>query len=291
MGFTAVGAVLAGTADVATTIAAVGEVGLATSVVGAVTGNSTLTKIGGYMGLASGVGSLANSAFGAATDAAATGIGSGIQDAGNSFSDAGFSAQNGLDQGYVGSNTAESGLDGSTGGGFGEGVGGGMGGGSDSSVNFMGGQTASNPQDIGASVSQSPNPTPNATANSPADNQLATQPDGTSTFDDSRYAAQAGIDPSYTATNANSINGTAAQALNGNSYFDKLANYLGTDKGMNTSLQLGAGLLSGLGQAYNANRNYELNKDLVTLRQNQAANMNDQVKVAKNPGILNSAKG
>lgn len=75
MAFTAVAtvadAVTAGTAaDLAfgTVAAAVGEVGTSLSVVGAVTGNESLSKIGGVMGLAGGIGSMASSAFGGTAD-------------------------------------------------------------------------------------------------------------------------------------------------------------------------------------------------------------------------------
>lgn len=74
MAFTAIAtvadAVTAGTAaDLAfgTVAAAVGEVGTTLSVVGAVTGNQSLAKIGGVMGLAGGIGSLASSAIGGAS--------------------------------------------------------------------------------------------------------------------------------------------------------------------------------------------------------------------------------
>jgi hypothetical protein len=81
MAFTAVAAVVNGAADFATVAAAVGEVGTAMSVVGAVTGNSTLTKVGGVMGLAGGVGALASRAMSAGADAAATAVAADTTDA------------------------------------------------------------------------------------------------------------------------------------------------------------------------------------------------------------------
>jgi hypothetical protein len=69
MAFSAVASVVAdgfAASSIATIATAVAEVGTAMSVVGAVTGNSTLTKIGGVMGLAGGTTALASGAFGAA---------------------------------------------------------------------------------------------------------------------------------------------------------------------------------------------------------------------------------
>jgi hypothetical protein len=63
MAFSAITAVVAGATDFATVATAVAEVGTTLSVVGAVTGNSTLTKVGGIMGLAGGAGALASGAL------------------------------------------------------------------------------------------------------------------------------------------------------------------------------------------------------------------------------------
>ena len=72
MAFAAVGALIGGTAAVtaATVLAAVAEVGMALSVVGAVTGSKDLMKIGGVMSLVGGIGGMV---AGAAGGAAATG--------------------------------------------------------------------------------------------------------------------------------------------------------------------------------------------------------------------------
>ncbi|MBV8666746.1 MAG: hypothetical protein JO269_09700 [Burkholderiaceae bacterium] len=72
MGFSAIAAVVEGTATAAEVATAVATVGTITSVVGAVTGNQTMVKVGAVMGLAGGVGSLAESGVNAATDAANT---------------------------------------------------------------------------------------------------------------------------------------------------------------------------------------------------------------------------
>ena len=73
MAFTAVGALIAGQAATATLVlAAVTEVGLAMTLVGAVTGNKTLLKVGGVLSMVGGVGGMINGALsGAASGAAA----------------------------------------------------------------------------------------------------------------------------------------------------------------------------------------------------------------------------
>lgn len=83
-------AVAAEVVTVASVAAAVGELGVALSVVGAVTGSKDLVKIGGFLGLAGGVTSLAAGAFGAAEGAAAEGLaGDGLGGAGGTLGQAG----------------------------------------------------------------------------------------------------------------------------------------------------------------------------------------------------------
>jgi hypothetical protein len=78
MAFTAIGAIIAGEAVTATVVlAAVAEVGLALTVVGAVTGNKTLIKIGGAMSLIGGVGGLVAGAVSGAAGGAAAGAAEG----------------------------------------------------------------------------------------------------------------------------------------------------------------------------------------------------------------------
>ena len=94
MAFTAVAAVIeAGAAATATMVlAAVAEVGVAMSVVGAVTGNKELTKIGGTMALVGGIGGAIAGIGGAATGVAAEGAGATLKGidaaAGDAFSGA-----------------------------------------------------------------------------------------------------------------------------------------------------------------------------------------------------------
>lgn len=83
MAFTATAALVSGSAAVtaATVLAAVAEVGLALSVVGGITGNKTLSKIGGVMSLVGGVGGML-----------AGGLSSGGASAASSLADAGADA-------------------------------------------------------------------------------------------------------------------------------------------------------------------------------------------------------
>ena len=66
---------------VASVLTAVSYVGLATTVVGAVTGNKNLMKIGGEIGLVGGIGGLVNGAIGGAASAGANAVGGGAVDA------------------------------------------------------------------------------------------------------------------------------------------------------------------------------------------------------------------
>jgi hypothetical protein len=75
----AVAAIVAAEAvTTAMVVAAITQIGIGLSVVGAVTGNKTLMKIGGVMGLAGGVASLAGVGATAAGEAAATGLGANV---------------------------------------------------------------------------------------------------------------------------------------------------------------------------------------------------------------------
>lgn len=77
MAFAAIGALFSGAAVTATTVlAAVSQIGTIMSVVGAVTGNKSLMKIGGVMGLVGGVGGLINGATSSAASAGADALAS-----------------------------------------------------------------------------------------------------------------------------------------------------------------------------------------------------------------------
>lgn len=72
MAFTGIAAVASGTVTTATVLAAVAEVGMVMTVVGAVTGSKSLMKIGGVLGLVGGVGGLINGAASGAVSGAST---------------------------------------------------------------------------------------------------------------------------------------------------------------------------------------------------------------------------
>ena len=88
-------AVTAEVVTIASVATAVAELGMTLSVVGAVTGSKDLTKIGGYLGLAGGVTSLAAGAFDAVAGAAADGAaGEGLDLAGQQIADATYTGVN-----------------------------------------------------------------------------------------------------------------------------------------------------------------------------------------------------
>jgi hypothetical protein len=97
MAFTAVGALVSGSAAVTagTILAAVAEVGLALSVVGGITGNKTLSKIGGVMSLVGGVGGMLAGGLSSGGASAASGLADAGADAATS---AAWSAGEGLGQ-------------------------------------------------------------------------------------------------------------------------------------------------------------------------------------------------
>lgn len=72
MAFTSVAALFAGSVGTATILGAITEIGVALTVVGAVTGSKDLMKLGSVMGIVGGVGGLVTSAASAATTAAST---------------------------------------------------------------------------------------------------------------------------------------------------------------------------------------------------------------------------
>ncbi len=73
MAFTAIGSLIAGAAvETAVVLAAITEVGIAMTVVGAVTGSKSLMKIGGVLSLVGGVGGMINGAMSGAASTAAS---------------------------------------------------------------------------------------------------------------------------------------------------------------------------------------------------------------------------
>lgn len=87
---------------VATALAAIADIGIATTIVGAVTGDKSLMKIGGELGLVGGIGSFATSAFGAATDVAT----SAVSDAATNSGFAGIADQTAAETARLGGSAA-----------------------------------------------------------------------------------------------------------------------------------------------------------------------------------------
>lgn len=288
MAFTAVASVLAGTASTAVVIAAIGEVGLALTVAGAVTGNKNLMKVGAVMGVAGGVGSLATSAFGAATEGAAAIAGDSAVNAGLSAGETGA-----MDMGIGAAAEGGSAIASDIGSGIANSSGAmADGGGEIAGIDQISGDQTMQPNVGGGSGVDAPKMPEDSPSNSPFNsstpasetNSLSPAYDSGNHFSDAGHAAQTGIDNSYVGSGTAE---TANKSLNGSSYFNKLSNYLTSDKGMNTSLQLGAGALSGIGKAYSDNRNNQLNQQALDLKKQAAVNANDQVRVA---GIINKAR-
>lgn len=320
MAFTAITAVLAGTASTAVVIAAIGEVGLAMTVVGAATGSKKLMKVGAVMGLASGIGSIANSAFGAATATAeetaanlalggTDGMGSVAADAGLSASEnaalGGSDGMGGIINDAMGSNipsvvtppVTETSLDVTGGGDFQPKI--------DTTASLNGSGDVAQPAPQMTANAPAPDAPIDAAANNLQPEAAQTSPASSSSAVDTTQPIQSTTDsanvsgnPSSSANSPSdadlaaglnpSIDPTApSKIVNGSSYFDKLGNYLKSDRGLNTTLQLGAGALSGVSKAVADNRTYELNKQAADMKKQQQANANDQVRVA---GIINKAR-
>ncbi len=103
MAFTSIAALVGGAEASATLVlGAMAEIGTTMSIVGAVTGNKDLLKIGGVLGLVGGVGGLVNGAVGAAGGAAAESATSGLGEA--------VDATGGLDTAVSGASGASAGV-------------------------------------------------------------------------------------------------------------------------------------------------------------------------------------
>ncbi|MFI4938921.1 MAG: hypothetical protein ACHP7O_01030 [Burkholderiales bacterium] len=357
MAFSAITAVVAGATDFATVATAVAEVGTTLSVVGAVTGNSTLTKVGGIMGLAGGAGALASGALSGTLSEAADLPPSFDPTTGNEVSDAASQAANlavpaisggatpelahgadaadaanftgaadhtGLNSGAtplavsspdsgVWSNaslaTADSGAAPGMAGSAPDGAAGVSAPNSGSIVGTINGTPAGtldgtlmgNPAAAGATgLSPSLNPNLNFTPAQGAGDSanLATQanlpavmpaagvgaPNQTISNDIlDTGSAQGGT--SY-GTGAGT-NGATAGMGSGN-WFSGLTNWAEANPhAANGLMQLGGGIASGMGKAYEADRNYQLGLGQLSINRQKQANANSQVATG---GIINTAR-
>lgn len=245
----AVVALVAGEAAVtaATVLTAVAEVGAAMSIVGAVTGNKDLIKIGGTMALVGGVGSMAAGAMsGAAADAAATTV---LDEAASQVGADALTASldqgaNAMATGVTDSATAQVGSDALA---------------QQLDQQAMG-QVASNT--ASAPVAANQMPMDNSAVATAADAGIVNpMSNGVSNpYDNSTAAAWS--DPSagkdtLASVGANGYPGS--QKVNSDNWFASMFKNAKPD----TLLNLGGNVLGGVAKGYEADRNYQLGKDRV----------------------------
>lgn len=304
---TAIVGYAAGTVAAAEVFTAVAELGTAMSVVGVVTGNSTLTKVGAVMGVAGGVGSLASGAFTAAGSVAASDVAPTVA------SDVAPTVSNDiLDTASAQGGTAY---------GTGAGVNGAA---ADTGALATSAQSGANSFDqlnpTTPDIGGAPNPNtigmpntpsimPSDAVGAPSNGILGAQPTppagvvasvdptvatglpnapggasgtGSSFNDATGLATDANGNVTSIGSNVNQVNA----ATPGTSWYQPLLDFANQNKAVTTgAMQIAGGALSGLGSAYTANRNYELNQQALVLKQQQQANQSAQVQSA---GIINS---
>lgn len=236
---------------------AVSEVGIAMSVVGGITGNKELSKWGGYLGIAGGVGGLAAGAFSTAAVSAGDGLAAGETGA----MDMGVGGSGVLDSTAGSAGTAGEGLAASNTGAMDMGTGGSgiindatnVGATDAGSLNSL----SAPPTAPGADPSVTAPTTPTAPGADPAQAQGATTADNS--FSDSRFNAQNGIDQSYTGS------GSAApmKDLSSNGVLQWFKNL--DPKLQSTILQTGAGAASGLFQGWSAEQKLALEREKFNL--------------------------
>jgi hypothetical protein len=248
MAFTAVVALAsAETVTAVMVLAAVAEVGTAMTIVGAVTGNKELTKIGGTMALVGGIGGMAAGAMGAATDAAATTV---LDEAASKAGSDALTAS--LDQGANAMATGAT--DAAT---------------AQASADQLSSQLSNQAANQSAPITDA------AVANNPSAVMQPGQPVANA-MDNSavRTAADAGVSNPMTngvATPNDQFNVSAdlrdwggAQKKSSGSFFDYFK-----DTKPDTALNLAGNVLGGISKGYEADRNYQLGKDRLGLIQQQ----------------------
>ena len=253
----AVVALVAGEAAVtaATVLTAVAQVGTAMSIVGAVTGNKDLTKIGGTMALVGGVGSMAAGAMsGAAADAAATTV---LDEAASQVGADALTASldqgaNAMATGVTDSATAQVGSDALA---------------QQLDQQAMG-QVASNT--ASAPVAANQMPMDNSAVATAADAGIVNpMSNGVSNpYDNSTAAAWS--DPSAGKDTLASVGAKGypgSQKVNS----DNLVASMFKNAKPDTLLNLGGNVLGGVAKGYEADRNYQLGKDKLGLIQQQMA--------------------
>ena len=320
-----VSAVAAGSAATVTAgmvLAAVSEVGLAMTVVGAVTGSKKLMKAGQVLGIVGGVGALANSAINAMTaEAVREGAASSVVGKAAASAAADSAASAGADV-VVTPLVSEApvtsvALDGAGAAGASGTVNAGAGG--------LVGAADSAAQPGTAMLAQ------NADASTGLFDQVQAATGNTATMTTPSYPQLAGVDPTTTyASAADGSVGTVQTAAgstgnvagvsdisaggkvvnpgmpgvqdlaNGGklqssgSFMDKLTGYFTNDKTGPGAMKLIGGVLQGAGSAYSANKNYEINKAQLEMAQQRQAWANQIPTITyKGPsgGIIASKRG
>ena len=253
---------------------AISQAGMVMSVVGAITGDKELSKIGGTMALVGGVGGLAAGAAGVAGSAASSGLDAVATEAASQTGQDALAAS--LDQSPAAmsgmSPTADSGANSITSASAGI-----------SDVALQAPQTHVNATPATAPV------TPNVAATSGIDpnatNSVVSDPgSATYTTAGTNHAATTGINTPAGGTGT-MTNGTQAGAQgrlptkpagdkqSSGTFFDWLS---GLEDG--TKLNFGGQLLTGAAKGYEADRNYSLGKDRLGLIQQQMANGNSAAR-------------
>lgn len=268
----AIAAVAASEVTAAMVFAAVAQVGIGLTVVGAVTGNQGLMKIGSVMGLAGGIGGLATGAANAAGSAIGSEV-SGLTPAEVAAQEASSSGALGAEVGATNPTTAgldqfvsptESGIQGSV-------------------------SQAGQAQMTGASQMTSPagaelvTPKPasglvDATTTSPATgSSFVDQANNLATSAPGDLAKTAAADPMAVfkggAESAGAVGGELSNGIQSSkNFWSGFTDLLKTKEGANGAMQLAGGALQGMGSMYNADRNYDINKQFLDLKKEQYAN-------------------
>ena len=304
MAFTSVTALLGGAEMTgALVLSAVTEIGVATSLVGMVTGNADLMKIGGVMGLVGGVGGLINGATGAVTsaadaaaapgvdiagyptqagmDAAASSAGQGIAEAASNAANTGLISEYAADADLAGGLIPNETLQASQ----------------------ITGQAAPTlTQSVAPTTADATAVTGQADGLSPAGAQAAKAPVGAKApvdtvtpgavgpqasaqpLDGSMDQYQGAVGPKAA---AQPLGASFDPYLKPQSYFDKFLNFVKNNKEVaNGALMLGGGMLKGMNDK-------SISDDKLALERQRLAQtgFGNQVANYKTPGIVQSARG
>lgn len=248
-------------------LSAVSQAGAVMAIVGAVTGNKDMLKIGGAMGVVGGIGGYAVDAYNSSTPTSSPSSTGLIGDTGSDIQPTGTSSS-GLDQS---ASSAQGSMNTSATG----------------DVSGLSTQPMNNPSAFTAMGSQPAINNPSALATSSATAPVTDQgttPSSTGVQDVSAPSVVGVNTPAGvagTVNNPSAWNGDSTQRVandylgqpktNSTTWWDSMSNVFKTAK-PDTLLTLGGQVLSGAAQGYAANQNYQLNKDRLGILQQQMAN-------------------